>query len=67
MQQPGGALADVRLSAPRLGEHKRFILQDLLGLSEAELEELHSLKVIGDEAQPEVQCPRCTGEHLCHR
>lgn len=43
----------VRLPAPRLGEHNRFILQDLLGLSETQMQELKTLKVIGDEAEPE--------------
>jgi crotonobetainyl-CoA:carnitine CoA-transferase CaiB-like acyl-CoA transferase len=43
----GLAPCHVRLPAPELGEHNRYVLGDLLGLSAAELAELERERVIG--------------------
>jgi crotonobetainyl-CoA:carnitine CoA-transferase CaiB-like acyl-CoA transferase len=43
----GRTPAHVRLSAPRAGEHTRYVLETLLGLSEAEVEALRARGVVG--------------------
>ena len=41
--------ANIRLPAPRFGEHNDYVLRDLLGLSEQEIEALAAEGVIGSE------------------
>jgi crotonobetainyl-CoA:carnitine CoA-transferase CaiB-like acyl-CoA transferase len=41
--------AHIRLPAPRFGEHNDYVLRDLLGLSEQEIEALAAEGVIGDQ------------------
>lgn len=43
-----GARAPLESPAPRLGEHNRAVLTDLLGMAEAEVEALEAAGVIGD-------------------
>jgi crotonobetainyl-CoA:carnitine CoA-transferase CaiB-like acyl-CoA transferase len=43
--------------APRLGEHNREILQELLGMSDDEVSQLEEQKVIGDEPIQAVPIP----------
>jgi hypothetical protein len=50
-----GMQAGVRRHAPRLGEHNREVVQELLGVDDAEYDELWEARVIGDT--PLVQRP----------
>lgn len=43
-----GTPARLRLPPPRLGEHNRYVLRDLLGMSDEEIQALEDKRVIGD-------------------
>jgi crotonobetainyl-CoA:carnitine CoA-transferase CaiB-like acyl-CoA transferase len=43
--------------APKLGEHNREVLSELLGLSDDEMKDLEEKKVIGDTPEPAVPLP----------
>jgi crotonobetainyl-CoA:carnitine CoA-transferase CaiB-like acyl-CoA transferase len=45
----------IRMPAPCLGEHNRYVLGEMLGFSEEEIDELEELGIIGTEALPEQQ------------
>ena len=45
----------IRTPAPCLGEHNRYVLGEMLGVSEEEIASLEELGIIGTEALPEQQ------------
>ncbi len=45
----------IRMPAPCLGEHNRYVLGEMLGMSEEEISELEELGIIGTEALSEQQ------------
>ena len=47
--------AHIRLPAPRFGEHNEYVLQGLLGLSEAEMRELAEAGIIGAGPNSDVR------------
>jgi crotonobetainyl-CoA:carnitine CoA-transferase CaiB-like acyl-CoA transferase len=50
---PGG----IRFAGPDFGEHNRFVLRELVGLSAAEVDDLYARRVVAEEPPPEFLPP----------